>query len=93
MSNRLAMRLNRLVIWVRASQGNRGRHRYALMQAHAILEEYFTQLIAFTYRTHVKRDLHKRKGVKDLDYADTQKLRLIVDEKLEEFKNIIYEIP
>lgn len=92
MSERLARRLNRLVVWVRSAHGNRGRHRFALMQAHQILEEYFVELIAFTYRVHVKRDLHRRKGVVDLSYADTQMLRLEVDRKLEEFKRILDDV-
>lgn len=92
MSERLARRLNRLVVWVRASRGNRGRHRYALMQAHAILNEYFEQLVAFTFNMHVKRDLHRRKDVKELSYADMQTLRLEVDRKLEDFKQILADV-
>jgi len=92
MAKRLARRLHRLVIYVRANRGRKGTKEYALMQARTILNEHFEKLLDYTYRSHVKRDLHKRKGVKQLGYGDIQQLRLAVETKLEDFRKILNDI-
>ena len=92
MAKRLTRRLNRLVVFVRASNGRYGAKQYALMQARTILEEYFEKLLSFTFRTHVKRDLHKRKGLKQLGYGDTQLLRREINRKLADFRKILNDV-
>ena len=92
LAKRLARRLNRLVIYVRAHGASEAAKGYALMQAHAILDEYFTQLIAYTFKSHVKRDLHKRKGLKELGYGDVQVLRNEVNRKLADFRKILNDV-
>lgn len=86
--NRLNKRLQRLVIYYRAG----GSIDYVMAQAKGILEEYFTQLIAYTRRSHVQRDLHRRKNIKDLGYAETQELRADIENKLEDFKGILLDV-
>jgi len=62
------------------------------MQARTILNDHFDQVLKYTFRSHVKRDLHRRKGVKDLGFGDVQELRLEVDRKLEDFKKILDDV-
>jgi len=92
MAKRLARRLHRLVVYVRANRGRVSAKEYALMQARTILNEHFEKLLDYTYRSHVKRDLYKRKGVKQLRCGDVQTLRLAVDEKVEDFRKILNDI-
>jgi len=88
LSKRLVRRLQRLVVYYRAG----GSLDYVLAQARNILLNHFEQLIQYTFRSHVKRDLHRRKGLKELGFADIQALRSEVENKLEDFRKILLDV-
>jgi len=81
----------RLIRYVRGSRDKVGARQVALAKAQNILDEAFTQIVDWTYRLNVRRDLHKR-SPKQLGFADTQALRAEIRRKTIDFKKILADL-
>jgi len=87
-AQRLDKRLKRLLIYVQTSKAKHAATVWAEAQAYTILNEANQQILDWTRRLTVRRDLHKRNPYK-LDFQDEQSLKLAFHKKFNDFKQIL----